>query len=166
MSNNVLQESPEPEDPNLGPEGTALELTQWNASAIDAEAEPEKYRSRLRIIAVLAGLNVSPTPELQFIFRECLTSPAGNVHHSPRPNHRCYCRTHDNFRAPFSFWLCLDWRCLYARERSRRAHLGKALRYCKDIRFIEIAPPDLNDFFCAPFTSELPPNCVSYPACS
>jgi hypothetical protein len=36
------------------------ELTQLSASVtIEAEAEPQKFRSRLRIIAVLTGLNVS-----------------------------------------------------------------------------------------------------------
>jgi hypothetical protein len=40
------------------------ELTQLSVSVtIEAEAEPQKFRSRLRIIGVLAGLNVSPAPD-------------------------------------------------------------------------------------------------------
>lgn len=58
MSNGNLKTSHEPATA-IRAEENELELTQWNASAIEAEAEPEKYRSRLRIIAVLAGLNVS-----------------------------------------------------------------------------------------------------------
>ena len=42
----------------VGTRGNEHELTQWNASAIET-VEPAKFRSRLRIIAVLAGLNVS-----------------------------------------------------------------------------------------------------------
>lgn len=42
------------------------ELTQWNTSAVDTE--PEKFRSRLRIIAVLAGLNVSQEYTLDLSF--------------------------------------------------------------------------------------------------
>jgi hypothetical protein len=36
-----------------------FELGQWSASAAQAEPEPVKFRSRFRLIAVLAGLNVS-----------------------------------------------------------------------------------------------------------
>jgi hypothetical protein len=43
-----------------GTEENDHELTEWNASAVEATVfEPAKLRSRLRIIAVLAGLNVS-----------------------------------------------------------------------------------------------------------
>jgi hypothetical protein len=45
----------------VGNEENKHELTLLNTSAIiEAEAEPQKFRSRLGIIAVLAGLNVSP----------------------------------------------------------------------------------------------------------
>jgi hypothetical protein len=45
----------------VGNEENKHELTLLNASAIiEAEVEPQKFRSRLGIIAVLAGLNVSP----------------------------------------------------------------------------------------------------------
>ena len=40
-------------------EGNEHELTQWNASAVGTAIEPVKFRSRLRVLAVLAGLNVS-----------------------------------------------------------------------------------------------------------
>jgi hypothetical protein len=61
MSNNDLKTTPKPSS-SVGGGENEVELTQWNVNAVGAEAEPQKYRSRLRIIAVLAGLNVS-TPE-------------------------------------------------------------------------------------------------------
>ena len=42
----------------VGMEGNEHELTQWNASAVETTIEPAKLRSRLRVLAVLAGLNV------------------------------------------------------------------------------------------------------------
>jgi hypothetical protein len=58
MSNGDLKTTPGTPD-IIGSEESGLELSQWNASAVEADVEPEKYRSRLRIVAVLAGLNVS-----------------------------------------------------------------------------------------------------------
>jgi hypothetical protein len=43
----------------IGTEENEHELTQWNASAVETAVEPAKFRSRLRVLAVLAGLNVS-----------------------------------------------------------------------------------------------------------
>ncbi|KAG0650280.1 Efflux pump [Hyphodiscus hymeniophilus] len=49
-------------DPSAEMKDNGLELAQWEGSPVtpvDAEVEPEKYRSRLRLIAVLAGLNLA-----------------------------------------------------------------------------------------------------------
>ena len=58
-----------------------IELQDLNPGAVEEEPEPEKIRSKLRLIAVLAGLNVGP-PHFPLLRPRLTVSLACNVYFS------------------------------------------------------------------------------------